>query len=74
MVLLTTLIANVRKEEKMTKQETSDKEILDELRDQRSWWESQLEKAEAKVRDYKAQVAKVTRLISLLECKTKEDD
>mgnify|MGYP007038252560 CR=1 FL=1 len=58
----------------MSKQEASDKKILDELRDQNRWWESQLEKAEAKVRDYEAQVAKVTRLISLLECKTKEDD
>lgn len=53
-----------------------DKEILNELRDQRRWWETQLEEAEAKVREYKEQVSKVTRLIDLLEEKiyNKEDD
>ena len=53
-----------------------DKEILNELRDQRHWWETQLEEAEAKVREYKEQVSKVTRLIDLLEEKiyNKEDD
>lgn len=52
----------------------TDEEILYELRDQRHWWEIQLEKAEAKVKEYKEQVSKLTRLINLLECKIKEDD
>ena len=45
----------------------SDEELLEELRDQRHWWETQLEKVEAKVKDYKTQIAKTTRLIVLLE-------
>lgn len=53
----------------------TDRELLNELRDQRHWWETQLEKAEAKVKEYKEQVSKVTRLIVLLEEKmyNKED-
>ena len=45
----------------------SDKEILEELRDQRQWWETRLEKVEAEAKDYKTQIAKTTRLIVLLE-------
>lgn len=52
----------------------TDKEILYELRAQRHWWETQLEKAEAKVSEYEEQVSKVTRLINLLERKIKEDE
>ena len=45
----------------------SDEELLEELRDQRHWWETQLEKVEAKVKDYETQIAKATRLTVLLE-------
>lgn len=45
----------------------TDRELLNELRDQRHWWETQLEEAETKVKEYKEQVSKVTRLIDLLE-------
>ena len=53
----------------------TDEEILYELRDQRHWWETQLEEVEAKAKDYKIQIAKITRLIVLLEEKiyNKED-
>lgn len=52
----------------------TDEEILYELRDQRHWWETQLEKAKAKVKEYEEQVYKVSRLISLLEHKAMKDE
>lgn len=50
----------------------SDKEILEELRDQRTWWEKHLEEAEKKASEYKTQISKVNRLIFLLEIKIRE--
>ena len=51
----------------------TDQEILEELTDQRDWWKKAIEDAQKKVADYRKELAKVERLIELLEQKSMEN-
>lgn len=51
----------------------TDKEILDELINQRDWWEKAVDREQKKLEDFKAELAKTNRLIELLELKIKMD-
>lgn len=51
----------------------NDKELLEELKDQRTWWEQRLEEIDNKAADIKNQIVKLNRLINLLELKIQEN-
>ena len=44
----------------------TDKEILEELINQRSWWEERIDECKAKLNEYELELAKVKRLIELI--------
>ena len=49
--------------------EDRDQFILDELIEQRSWWEKQIEDCENKKKYYEIELAKANRLIEVFESK-----
>ena len=50
----------------------TDKELLEELRDQRTWWEKELKVAKERVVHFETELEKCIRLIEVFESKTKE--
>ena len=49
-----------------------DEYILNELRDQKTWWENEIDKLQKKLKDYGIELAKVNRLIEVFESRTKK--
>ena len=47
----------------------TDKEILEELVDQKIWWSKRMEECEVQLKDCERQLAKVNRLIEIIEKK-----
>ena len=49
-----------------------DQYILNELIEQRTWWEKQIEDCEKKKKAYEHELAKANRLIEVFESRTKD--
>lgn len=65
-----TPIAHARKEDKMNN--NIDKEILEEFREQKAWWEQHLNKLKMDTEEAIAELAKVNRLIEVFKEKIQQ--